>query len=343
MTSRALAESAGDHGRRSQVSATAFDAFRVPLVDLGREEPAYSGIFCPEPDLYAEKHGVTAEFLENAEQYYEAHQGFAYWSSLIQRVGQHLDLAAPRFVVEVGCGFGNSTLPLLELLPNAHVLATDISPQLLAILKRLLDARGLADRCTPVSLDAHRDHFREGIADLVWGSAILHHLLEPGLLVRQAARLLKPGGAAVFFEPFEAGYALFRLLCLEISAEGRRRDVRSPSLDYIERLSAELAPQIKRHAFPGWSERDDKWMFPRSLLQEWASEAGCALTIFPVHDTERQFTKRLTYTLTAHAGCAVEDLPDWAWAIADRFDRDTFSPQLMRELLFEGCIIFEKT
>jgi trans-aconitate methyltransferase len=38
--------------------------------------------------------------------------------------------------VEFGCGFGNATLPMLDIFPNSRIVAWDISPNLLAILER---------------------------------------------------------------------------------------------------------------------------------------------------------------------------------------------------------------
>ena len=86
-------------------------------------------------------------------------------------------------------------------------------------------ARGLTDRCVAVAMDAQKDYVRPASADLVVGSAILHHLVEPAPFVEQAMRILRPGGAAIFFEPFEGGYAILRLICQEIVREaGRRKD-----------------------------------------------------------------------------------------------------------------------
>ncbi|WP_425328518.1 class I SAM-dependent methyltransferase [Rhodopseudomonas palustris] len=59
-------------------------------------------------------------------------------------------------MVEYGCGFGNATLPMLDIFPDAKILATDISPNLLKILEGLLSSRGLEDRCVAIAMDAIR-------------------------------------------------------------------------------------------------------------------------------------------------------------------------------------------
>ena len=113
--------------------------------------------------------------------------------------------------VDFGSGFGNTVIPLLENYRDLSIVATDISPDLLAILLREAGKRGIRDRCAAVSLDAQRDYFAEGFADIVFGGAVLHHLAEPEALLTTVMRVLKPGGHAIFFEPFENGHSVLRL------------------------------------------------------------------------------------------------------------------------------------
>src|ERR1700731_760367 len=156
-------------------------SFNEPLVNLGDcEAEAFRGVVTPKGEVGQERHGVNAVFLENAEAYYQKYQGFNYWRMLLVQALGRINVNDANMIVEYGCGFGNATLPMLDIFPTSKVVATDISPNLLAILQRLLDSRGLRDRCTPIALDAHKPYLREGCADLVFGAAILHHLVEPG-------------------------------------------------------------------------------------------------------------------------------------------------------------------
>jgi SAM-dependent methyltransferase len=323
--------------------------FTTPLADLGaHEDPAFAGVLTPEPEVGAERPGASATFLDNAEAYYERHQGFDYWKAAFSIAFEHIGLKKADLIVEYGCGFGNSTLPLLELFPDSRIVAVDISPNLLAILKRLLDARGLAARCLPIALDAHKPYVRDGIADLVAGSAILHHLTEPGALVQAAMRVLKPGGVAVFFEPFEGGYALLRLLIRDICREAALREAVSPAFTWLAEMSAEWNLQIQRDQLPGWRDLDDKWLFPRSVLQQIADEAGAELIVKRLDSFQGRkdlFRANLGYQLRDWRGLDPDDpavMPPWAWEIVDRFDNDYFSVGLKEDLLFEGCVIFRK-
>jgi len=318
--------------------------FRTKILDLGKIANAkFAGVLTPEPELGSTKEGVDAVFLENAEDYYAKYQGFSYWKMLIEQATSKIAIRNPSLIVEYGCGFGNSTLPLLDLFPNAQIVATDISPNLLAILKRLLATRGETARCIAAAMDAQKPYLHDGIADLVVGSAILHHLADPGIFVRRAMEVLKPGGAAIFFEPFEAGNAILRLICLEIDDEAtRRRIIGNRAIDWLRAIPDQLEPQIFREQLPGWRDRNDKWAFPKSVLERIAHNIGMDLTIYPIHDNKGQFTRHFAYMMETYAGIPKSELPDWAWSVFDRFDTQVFSPEMLTDLPLEGCVIFSK-
>jgi len=328
--------------RGTQLAQTHHPLMQQPLVDLAIERAEFAGVLTPSGEVGAAREGVDHVFLDDAEAYYRKYQSFEYWRSLLAQATQRAGITDADAIVEFGCGFGNSTLPLLDLFPRARVVATDISPNLLAILNRLLAARGLTERCIAVAMDAQKDYVRAESADLVVGSAILHHLVEPAPFVEQAMRILRPVGAAIFFEPFEGGYAVLRLICQEIVREAGRRNDNSPAVDLARRVAIGLAPQIFRDALPGWQARNDKWMFPRVVVDELARQAGANLTVYPIHDNQGQFQRQFIYMMQAYGGLAATDLPAWAAEIFDRYDREAFSPQMLTDLAMEGCIIFGK-
>lgn len=324
----------------------AFDSrnlFNQRLLDLGEhEDAAFKGVLSPQSEVGAKREGVNSVFLEDAEDYYKRYQGFNYWRGLCDEAGQKIGLKDPDVIVEVGCGFGNATLPMLDLYPSSRIVATDISPNLLAILKRLLDARGLNDRCVPVAMDAQKPYLNEGMADCVFGAAILHHLAEPGPFIEMAMRILKPGASAFFFEPFEAGNAVLRLICQEVTREAARRRETGPALKFAALQITELEPQIFRERTAGWRKRDDKWAFPRSVLQDLADRAGADLKTYPIHDNIGQFRRHFTYQMKTYRGLEPGKLPGWAWDIFDRYDNATFSPDQLRDLPMAGCAMFTK-
>jgi SAM-dependent methyltransferase len=320
--------------------------FSEPLVDLGDcEAEGFRGVLTPKAEIGQQRQGVNAVFLENAEAYYKKYQGFAYWRMLLVNALDRIKIADPEMIVEYGCGFGNATLPMLDILPNSKIIASDISPNLLAILDGLLVSRQLKERCVAVAMDAHKPYIRERSADLIFGAAIMHHLTEPGEFISSALRVLKPGGWAFFFEPLEGGLAILRLICEEIVREAKRRSYIgrwSRAISLTENFANDLRPQIFRTATPGWRDRDDKWAFPRSVLDRIAAENGAEIRIYGLHDNVGQFRRHFTYMLETYGGMKADEYPAWGWQIFDRYDKETFSPEMLLDLALEGCIMFRK-
>lgn len=63
-----------------------------------------------------------------------------------------------------------------------------------------------------MQLNAEELIFESGEIDLVVGGAILHHLFDPSKTLKEAYKVLKPGGYAIFYEPFEAGNQIVKLI-----------------------------------------------------------------------------------------------------------------------------------
>lgn len=103
-------------------------------------------------------------------------------------------------LVEIGCGTGLHLLPLAGSFQR--VIGTDLSPGMLAVaesLRRVHPASGrIALRVDPAE---HLATVGDAIADAVLCVGALEHLSDQAAAVRQAARVLKPGGAFVGLTP----------------------------------------------------------------------------------------------------------------------------------------------
>ena len=146
-------------------------------------------------------------------------------------------------VLDIGSGSGTNTiLPCLRLLKECRIIATDLSPDLLGLLHEYLVREQLDDRVACVCTDAMRNFFRPESVDMVLGAAILHHLLDPAHALETAYSALKPGGMAIFFEPFE-GLAVLRIAFdLILDRAGRESEPLDPRVaGFLTAMSTDYA------------------------------------------------------------------------------------------------------
>ncbi|MGI8761177.1 MAG: class I SAM-dependent methyltransferase [Jatrophihabitantaceae bacterium] len=113
--------------------------------------------------------------------------------------------------LELGCGTGFFTLnlKLAGVLDDAHV--TDLSPGMVEVAQR--NARGLGFEVEGRVADAERLPYPDNSFELVIGHAVLHHIPDVELAMREVLRVLKPGGRFVFAgEPTRHGDVIARRL-----------------------------------------------------------------------------------------------------------------------------------
>jgi ubiquinone/menaquinone biosynthesis C-methylase UbiE len=100
-------------------------------------------------------------------------------------------------VLDLGSGHGMAAVVLARR--GGRVTALDLSAGYLAEARSRAKANHVA--IDFVKADAEKLPFVDGAFDLIWGSAILHHLkLEQA--AAELARVLSPGGTGVFCEPW---------------------------------------------------------------------------------------------------------------------------------------------
>ena len=97
-----------------------------------------------------------------------------------------------RRVVDLGCGGGLLSLPLLA--EGARVVGVDRSPECIDAARQECARGGLAARARWIVGDAARTPLETERADLVLLSDVLEHVPSPAGLLREASRLLRPGG-----------------------------------------------------------------------------------------------------------------------------------------------------
>jgi len=99
-------------------------------------------------------------------------------------------------VLDLGCGSGESLVPLVTR--GAHVIAIDISPELLDLARQRLASYGLSAVVQEGS--AYSTGLADNSVDVVFSMALLHHLELPRAR-QEIYRVLRPGGLFIFREP----------------------------------------------------------------------------------------------------------------------------------------------
>lgn len=153
----------------------------IPDPRLERERDFHDRRYADEQDARSAEKRFYAAIAHGAEDYTRTVQ----------------DLADGADVLEVGCGMGEASVIVA---PSCRSLTgIDISEAAVAAAERRASAHGLRNaRFT--TADAERTGLPDDAFDLAFGSGIVHHL-EIAPHFAELARVLRPGGSAVFWEP----------------------------------------------------------------------------------------------------------------------------------------------
>jgi ubiquinone/menaquinone biosynthesis C-methylase UbiE len=98
-------------------------------------------------------------------------------------------------MLDVGTGAGHTAMAFAPRL--ARVVATDLTPEMVAKTAELAAARGLVNLTTRPA-DAEKLPFDDASFDLLTCRLAFHHFPNPRQAVREFARVLKPGGILGF-------------------------------------------------------------------------------------------------------------------------------------------------
>ncbi|MEU6075767.1 class I SAM-dependent methyltransferase [Micromonospora sp. NPDC047074] len=108
-------------------------------------------------------------------------------------------------VVDVGCGFGKSTQVLVSRYPGAEVVGVDLSAPNLRLAHRQAEGHGHRIRWRQAA--SYDTGLASASADVVTGTMVLHEMPREAIeaTLREAARLLRPGGVIRFLEFWPTG------------------------------------------------------------------------------------------------------------------------------------------
>lgn len=110
-----------------------------------------------------------------------------------------LDLRPGAMVADLGCGPGTDLVALAEAVgPTGRVVGVDHDDSAIAFAAEATAA------CPQVEVergDVHHLTLATGSVDRVHTDRVLQHVEDPGAVITEAVRILRPGGLAAFAEP----------------------------------------------------------------------------------------------------------------------------------------------
>lgn len=217
-------------------------------------------------------------------------------------------------IADVGCGRGTSTAVLAARLPQARIIAIDLSSALVATAKsRLPDG----SRAGAARADFHHLPFRDEACNLAVAAFCLYHSTTPQRVIAEMARCLAPGGTAILAVKSASSYReldeLIAASGLDSAAPGRPSLYEAAHTGNIEDLAvSSLGACTVTHdthvfTFPGLAEAAEylatspKYVLPLGLAEDHVALAGALRQRLP--DQPVTTTSVVTY-LTGHLKAA---------------------------------------
>jgi ubiquinone/menaquinone biosynthesis C-methylase UbiE len=113
---------------------------------------------------------------------------------IMERIERESSMLQGKHLLEIGCGIGFDSLEFLKR--GVRVTATDLTPNAVALCRRHFEVEGVSAEAvrTANALDLP---FEDETFDCVWSNGVFHATGDTARALREAHRVLKPGGRVV--------------------------------------------------------------------------------------------------------------------------------------------------
>jgi 2-polyprenyl-3-methyl-5-hydroxy-6-metoxy-1,4-benzoquinol methylase len=166
--------------------------------ELAHQERKYAAIKTLEPITIS---GFTSHYLK------PPHKGGMFRGEILRRCMAALPDVRGLRVLDYACG--RAHIGIYLALQGARVSAMDVSPAAVALANKLAKMSGV--EIDVRAMDCERLDYPSGTFDIVIGAEALHHVIVYPNMPRELARVLKPGGKAIFGENWGGDNPLFRM------------------------------------------------------------------------------------------------------------------------------------
>lgn len=132
---------------------------------------------------------------------------------LIQQLALKKELVPRGPILEIGCGTGFATLPLVQLFTDREALITDISPRMLLQAKKWIEKTPpFHPKCTFQVLDGESVQKKEAFA-LIASSMVFQWFVHLEQSLLRLKKCLVPGGVLCFAIPLAGSFPEWREAC----------------------------------------------------------------------------------------------------------------------------------
>jgi SAM-dependent methyltransferase len=142
-----------------------------------------------------------------------------------------------KVIMDYGCGPGHDLVGFISSSRPARVIGMDVSGTSLAEAKARVDLHGGKVDLMQIDEDEQRLPLANASVDVIHSSGVLHHTHDPGRILREFRRILKPGGfAQVMVYNYDSVWlhlyvAYHRMVLNNLVGDGSLRDAFRSSTD----------------------------------------------------------------------------------------------------------------
>lgn len=187
--------------------------------------------------------------------------GHAVWREATDALLRQAEMdPPPTRVLDIGCGPGVSTFSLAAALPDAELLlGVDLAPAMIARARNWQRSEPPHPGLRFAVGDASALDLPDGDFDLVTGHSFLYLVPDRVAVLRELARVLRPGGRLVLLEPRRRG-ALWSAAPAALGHLGRLRREPVASVRFgismvAWRVASSAAGQLDEPTLRGWLEQ----------------------------------------------------------------------------------------
>lgn len=101
-------------------------------------------------------------------------------------------------LLDVGTGTAQIPIEVCRQTTEGRILAVDAAIEMLELARYNLELAGVTQRVRLAHVDAKDLPYLDATFDVVMSNSIVHHIPEPATVLKEAARVLKPGGLIFF-------------------------------------------------------------------------------------------------------------------------------------------------